>query len=78
MDATKEKQLKLWRQLIVDFCMHQNVFTLTVANFYYFQNDSINRRLSPEGREAVINYLINSGLECIQQDLRGPYFILNI
>lgn len=37
------------------------MYNLNVSTFPYFKNDAISRKLSPEGIEAVINYLIREG-----------------
>jgi ESCRT-II complex subunit VPS25 len=61
VSSTREKQLKLWKDLVLNFCICNNMYNLNVSTFPYFKNDAINRKLSPEGIEAVVNYLITEG-----------------
>jgi ESCRT-II complex subunit VPS25 len=58
---TREKQLRLWRELILQSCASTNTFTINPTSFTIFSNPNIDRRLSPEGINAVIEYLIKSG-----------------
>lgn len=61
MADTREKQLKLWKELILQYCVHNSQYKLVPANFPFFRNDSIERELNSEGRQAVIDYLIKAG-----------------
>ena len=61
--ATREKQLKLWRDLIVDY--HRSMRRYRMADptkFELFRNQDIDRQLNLEGIKSVIASLIESGL----------------
>lgn len=59
---TREKQLKLWRDLILKYCSATHVYRIVPANFPFFANNSIDRRLGAEGISAVVEFLLQSGL----------------
>ncbi len=59
---TREKQLKLWKELILKYCLHHKMYQLNPKTFPYFKNAAIDRELSPEAIETVANYLITQGL----------------
>ena len=61
VQETREKQLKLWRELILKHCAQFNVHHLIPTSFPYFKNDSISRQLSSEAISAVIDYIIKTG-----------------
>lgn len=58
---TKDRQLRAWKDLILNYCTIQRSFIFDPAVFPYFRNDSIGRFLSPEGVNSVIQYLIAQG-----------------
>lgn len=58
---TREKQLRAWKDLILSYCTAQRSFILTPRAFPFFRNDAIGRFLSPEGINAVVQYLIAQG-----------------
>eukprot|EP01040_Poterioochromonas_malhamensis_P008050 gene8050-8701_t len=57
---TREKQLRLWKELILDYCAKSHIYQINPITFPYFKNESINRQLSSEGIAAVTQYLVNS------------------
>mmetsp|Transcript_10924 Transcript_10924/g.17793 ORF Transcript_10924/g.17793 Transcript_10924/m.17793 type:complete len:185 (+) Transcript_10924:69-623(+) len=59
--STRDKQLKLWKELILQFCIQNNLHRLIPSSFPYFKNASLDRELSSEGIHAVISYIIRSG-----------------
>jgi ESCRT-II complex subunit VPS25 len=59
---TREKQLNCWASLILQYCSHNQLNRLDPLAFPFFKNDSLQRQLSKEGIQAVINKLIQSGL----------------
>ena len=59
--STREKQLKLWRDLIIQYHSHHRNFRMTPSSFELFRNDGIERQLSSEGIAAVIESLIKTG-----------------
>mmetsp|Transcript_10873 Transcript_10873/g.16559 ORF Transcript_10873/g.16559 Transcript_10873/m.16559 type:complete len:177 (+) Transcript_10873:56-586(+) len=61
VQATRIKQLDIWKQLILEYHMTRNLHTMTLTEFPYFENQSIDRKLSREGVLAVISHLIASG-----------------
>lgn len=58
---TCEKQLKLWRDLIIGYCIQGNLYHLVPSTFPYFKNESIDRQLSKEGINSVVESLIKAG-----------------
>ncbi|RYY82739.1 hypothetical protein EON63_12755 [archaeon] len=58
---TREKQLKLWRDLILKYCSATHVYRIVPSNFPYFANDTIDRKLSADGIGAVVEFLLQSG-----------------
>lgn len=61
MLETREKQLKLWRELIIDYCMFSHSFSIVPTHFPYFKNADIDRQLSAKGIDAVVESLIRAG-----------------
>eukprot|EP01032_Pedospumella_encystans_P015358 gene15358-17572_t len=59
--ATREKQLKLWRELILQYCIHNNLHSLVPSSFPFFKNSAIERELSADNVNVVVNYIIKSG-----------------
>jgi ESCRT-II complex subunit VPS25 len=58
---TREKQLKLWRELVIDYCMVTNSYSVVHSQFPYFRNAAIDRQLDRKGIEAVVESLIKAG-----------------
>ncbi|KAL3645755.1 Vacuolar protein-sorting-associated protein 25 [Castilleja foliolosa] len=59
---TREKQIQLWRELILDYCRTQKVFVVGLdEDFPLFSNPVIERSLSHEAREAFLSALVNEG-----------------
>ena len=61
VQETREKQLKLWRELILKYCSQHHLHQLIPASFPYFNNQSIGRQLSAEAINAVVEYIIKTG-----------------
>lgn len=61
INETKEKQLKLWKELILQYHMLNNIYILVIDNFEYFENKKINRKLSQNDINIIISYLISEG-----------------
>ena len=58
--ATQEKQLKLWRDLIVDYHRHHQIYRMAdPLQFELFRNEQIDRQLNIEGIKAVVQSLID-------------------
>jgi len=55
---TKQKQIKLWTNLVLEWAKATNTWSLAVDSFPFWENSNIRRRLSPEGQEAVLSELV--------------------
>jgi len=65
VQQTKEKQLKLWRELIMGYHIHHKISSMPDPySWTFFKNTSsgVDRTLSREGIEAVVLSLISEGL----------------
>ena len=71
--ATRDKQLKVWADLILRHCRENNLTSIHPATFPLFRNDAIDRQLSPDGIAAVVDIMIASGTPSISSS-RGPLF----
>ncbi|CAA2972493.1 vacuolar sorting-associated 25 [Olea europaea subsp. europaea] len=59
---TREKQIQLWKELILDYCRTQKVFVIGLdEDFQLFSNPTIERSLSHEAREAFLSALVSEG-----------------
>ncbi|KAF3449617.1 hypothetical protein FNV43_RR10348 [Rhamnella rubrinervis] len=59
---TREKQVQLWKELILDYCRTQKIFIVGLEEeFPLFSNPVIERSLSHEAREAFISALVSEG-----------------
>ncbi|KAH9616655.1 hypothetical protein KSS87_011526 [Heliosperma pusillum] len=59
---TREKQIQLWKELIVEFCKTQKIFVIALEeDFPLFSNSSIERSLSHEARETFLSALVAEG-----------------
>jgi ESCRT-II complex subunit VPS25 len=58
---TRERQLKAWKELILNYCNNNRVYTIDPMVFPYFKNDDIERQLSSDAIHIVIQYLIEQG-----------------
>lgn len=61
MEATKEKQLALWRDLILRYHQQHKLKTLVVHECPLWKNDAIGRRLSKEAIAQVVQDLVDQG-----------------
>ena len=61
VEATRMKQLSLWKDLILKYHMERNIHSMTLAEFSYFENKQINRKMDMKGIHAIIESLISSG-----------------
>ncbi|KAL0304912.1 UNVERIFIED_CONTAM: Vacuolar protein sorting-associated protein 25 [Sesamum angustifolium] len=56
---TREKQIQLWKELILDYCRTQKIFVVGLdEDFPLFSNPVIERSLSHEAREAFLSALV--------------------
>ncbi|XP_017972291.1 PREDICTED: vacuolar protein sorting-associated protein 25 isoform X1 [Theobroma cacao] len=59
---TREKQVQLWKDLILDYCRTQKLFIIGLEEeFPLFSNPVIERTLSHEAREAFFSALVSEG-----------------
>lgn len=59
---TREKQIQLWKELILDYCKTQKIFVIGLEeNFPLFSNPTIERSLTHEAREAFLSALVSEG-----------------
>ncbi|PPR97006.1 hypothetical protein GOBAR_AA23666 [Gossypium barbadense] len=59
---TREKQIQLWKELILDYCRIQKIFVIRLEEeFPLFSNSVVERTLSHEAREAFLSALVAEG-----------------
>ncbi|KAL9447871.1 hypothetical protein AB3S75_015363 [Citrus x aurantiifolia] len=59
---TREKQIQLWKELILDYCRNQKVFVILLEEeFPLFSNPVIERSLNNEARETFLSALVSEG-----------------
>eukprot|EP00270_Netrium_digitus_P003058 TRINITY_DN13466_c0_g1_i1.p1 TRINITY_DN13466_c0_g1~~TRINITY_DN13466_c0_g1_i1.p1 ORF type:complete len:180 (+),score=51.86 TRINITY_DN13466_c0_g1_i1:161-700(+) len=58
---TRERQIQLWKQFILDHTKAKKIFIVDVDSFPLFSNPTIDRRLSHEARELFLNALVADG-----------------
>ncbi|KAJ8555195.1 hypothetical protein K7X08_012691 [Anisodus acutangulus] len=57
---TREKQIQLWKELIIDFCRTQKIFVIGLEeDFPLFSNPAIERSLSHEATMAFLSALVS-------------------
>ncbi|XP_043693851.1 vacuolar protein sorting-associated protein 25 [Telopea speciosissima] len=59
---TREKQVQLWKELILDYCRTQKLFVIGLnEDFPLFSNPAIERSLSHEAKEVFLSSLVSDG-----------------
>ncbi|XP_076927546.1 vacuolar protein sorting-associated protein 25-like [Bidens hawaiensis] len=59
---TREKQIQLWKELILNYCRVQKVFVIGLEeDFPLFSNPAIERSLNYEAREAFLSAIVLDG-----------------
>lgn len=59
---TREKQVGLWKELILDYCRSQKIFVIGLEEeFAVFSNKEIERSLSHEARDVFLSALVSEG-----------------
>ncbi|CAL4962277.1 unnamed protein product [Urochloa humidicola] len=59
---TREKQVQLWKDLILDYCRSQKIHTISLEeDFPLFSNPKIERSLSHEAKEVFLAALVSEG-----------------
>ena len=83
--STREKQLKLWSELVMRHCREHHLVTIHPSTFPLFRNDAIERQLSAEGIAAVVDHMIkigcadweDAGQKVLQILLKAPEVLAN-
>ncbi|XP_024030551.1 vacuolar protein sorting-associated protein 25 [Morus notabilis] len=58
----REKQIQLWKELILEYCRFQKIFVIGLEEeFPLFSNPVIERSLNHEAREAFLSALVSEG-----------------
>uniref|UniRef100_A0A803PRD7 ESCRT-II complex subunit VPS25 n=1 Tax=Cannabis sativa TaxID=3483 RepID=A0A803PRD7_CANSA len=58
----REKQIQLWKELILEYCRFQKIFVVGLEeDFPLFSNTVIERFLSHEAREAFLSAVVSEG-----------------
>ncbi|EPS73641.1 hypothetical protein M569_01114, partial [Genlisea aurea] len=59
---TRERQIQLWKELILEFCRTQKIFVVGLdEDFPLFRNPAIERSLSHEARQVYLSALVAEG-----------------
>ena len=59
---TREKQVQLWKELILDYCRSQKMYIISLEeDFPLFSNPKIERSLSYEAKEVFLAALVSEG-----------------
>uniref|UniRef100_A0ACD6ACN2 Uncharacterized protein n=2 Tax=Avena sativa TaxID=4498 RepID=A0ACD6ACN2_AVESA len=59
---TREKQVQLWKDLILDYCRSQKMYIISLGeDFPLFSNPKIERTLSYEAKEVFLAALVSEG-----------------
>eukprot|EP00850_Spirogloea_muscicola_P014956 SM000111S18779 [mRNA] locus=s111:170626:172293:+ [translate_table: standard] len=59
---TREKQIKLWKELILQYCKQQKVFRVNLdEEFPLFVNQAIDRKLSNDAKVCFLGALVAEG-----------------
>ncbi|TVU35702.1 hypothetical protein EJB05_17603, partial [Eragrostis curvula] len=59
---TREKQVQLWKDLILDYCRGQKIHVISLEeDFPLFSNPKIDRSLSHEAKEVFLAALVSEG-----------------
>ncbi|KAI6706740.1 vacuolar protein sorting-associated protein 25 [Syzygium oleosum] len=59
---TREKQVQLWKELILDYCKTQKIFVIGLEEeFPLFSNPAIERSLTHEARQAFLAAIVSEG-----------------
>uniref|UniRef100_A0A453F5N1 Vacuolar protein-sorting-associated protein 25 n=1 Tax=Aegilops tauschii subsp. strangulata TaxID=200361 RepID=A0A453F5N1_AEGTS len=57
---TREKQVQLWKELILDYCRSQKMYIISLEeDFPLFSNPKIERSLSYEAKEVFLAALVS-------------------
>lgn len=60
--ATREVQVRLWKELILEYCRSQRIYTISLEqDFPLFSNPAIQRSLSREAKEVFLSALVSEG-----------------
>ncbi|TVU20470.1 hypothetical protein EJB05_36678, partial [Eragrostis curvula] len=71
--ATREVQVRVWKQLILDYCQSQRIYIVSLDDdFPLFSNPVIERSLSREAKELFLSALVTEGM--VQDDAKQHHF----
>ena len=60
-EITREKQLRLWSELILKYYSSKGESVMIPGSFEHFTNPKIDRSLSEDGRLLVCDFMVNHG-----------------
>lgn len=59
---TREKQVQVWKELILNYCKHHKIFIISLEEeFPLFSNPAIDRKLSYEAKKVFLSALVSEG-----------------
>ena len=61
VEATRKKQMKLWRELVLNYHTKNKLATMVVHECPLWENAALGRKLNKEGIAAVCDNLVESG-----------------
>ena len=61
VSETKGKQLRLWKDLILQYHLCHKQYVMVINNFIYFENKTIKRKCTSDDIIIIIEYLIEQG-----------------
>ena len=64
-EDSKSKQLKMWLDIISEYCKFHRIHTMGITELYNSPisvNAKINRRLSMDALKIIITYMIKNGI----------------
>ncbi|CAI5528495.1 unnamed protein product, partial [Closterium sp. Naga37s-1] len=59
--ATRERQVRLWAELIVAWCRHHRTLLVPLDQFPLFHHPAIQRKLTFEARQVFLEALVAEG-----------------
>lgn len=74
--STRDKQLKQWGDIVMRYCKEKKISSIDPSTFPLFSNESIDRKLSLEGIDAVVQNMIRAGAPSSPQLLHYRRIIL--
>eukprot|EP01080_Neovahlkampfia_damariscottae_P005710 gene5710-9530_t len=73
---TQEKQMKLWTEIIVNYCKHNKMTVMNISeNSHLFENKTINRKLNQKGIDIIFDSMVSSGHGEWEDDKKQKIFV---